>query len=653
MSSSAQETTRVCLACGLETQDEITHCPNDGSLLAAGSDPLVGTTFLEKYQITKVLGRGGMSAVYKAKHLMMDRYVAIKFLRSELVHDNVMLQRFQLESKAVSLLKHPNIITVHDFGLTPQGIPYLIMDFLEGKTVADLIAEHEILEPARCVNLFTQICNALAHTHNKGVVHRDIKPSNLIVSIGDDGQEIAQVVDFGIAKLLEREASGAAKLTASGEVFGSPAYMSPEQCSGSAVDARTDIYALACVIYNCLTGRPPLLGRNAMETVLMHVREMPKPFGEIRPDLSLSPVLERVVFKALAKDPDERFGSMSDLGAELAKSLLESNNNTTWVIPASAQKALQENELAQRYEHTVPIAQSPTPTSPTTPTNSAPNSLTVPTTPTTPAPTTPTAATAPTIPATPTPGPAPNATPHPKLPMPSEPTLNIRPDAIQPSAELGHADPVVLLTGGSEHNDNLLTPAQESNSLGRMNPNAMIMPGSDLFGYDSLKPALPDQVIVNQSKPSKPNESTNKVEDIPLAAPPRLNTSTPIHPQSPPDRLIPTTNSASNPSHLTNPANQTNPTSNTYQPNPTKQTNLTNFAQSQSSITRNQETTSDSTGQSTSQDQSQPNWQTSSSTSPDPSEANTNKLILILGIILAALILLTIVILIFRAQQGG
>ncbi|MBS2000090.1 MAG: protein kinase [Cyanobacteria bacterium SZAS LIN-5] len=693
MSSSAQETTRVCLACGLETQDEITHCPNDGSLLAAGSDPLVGTTFLEKYQITKVLGRGGMSAVYKAKHLMMDRYVAIKFLRSELVHDNVMLQRFQLESKAVSLLKHPNIITVHDFGLTPQGIPYLIMDFLEGKTVADLIAEHEILEPARCVNLFTQICNALAHTHNKGVVHRDIKPSNLIVSIGDDGQEIAQVVDFGIAKLLEREASGAAKLTASGEVFGSPAYMSPEQCSGSAIDARTDIYALACVIYNCLTGRPPLLGRNAMETVLMHVREMPKPFGEIRPDLSLSPVLERVVFKALAKDPDERFGSMSDFGAELAKSLLESNNNTTWVIPASAQKALQENELAQRYEHTVPIAQSPTPTSPTNPTNSAPNlptvptnpapispttpttpttpapiSPTTPTTPTTPAPTTPTAATAPTIPATPTPGPAPNATPHPKLPMPSEPTLSIRPDAIQPSAELGHADPVVLLTGGSEHNDNLLTPAQESNSRGRMNPNAMIMPGSDLFGYDSLKPALPDQVIVNQSKPSKPNESTNKVEDIPLAAPPRLNTSTPVHPQSPPDRL---TNSTSNPSHLTNPANQTNPTSPTYQPNPTsptyqtnltspthhtnptKQTNLTNFAQSQSPITRNQETTSDSTGQSISQDQSQPNWQTSSSSSPDPSEANTNKLILILGIILAALILLTIVILIFRAQQGG
>ncbi len=444
MSSSAQETTRVCLACGLETQDEISNCPNDGSLLAAGADPLVGTTFLEKYQITDVLGRGGMSAVYKARHLMMDRYVAIKFLRSELVHDNVMLQRFQLESKAVSLLKHPNIITVHDFGLSPQGVPYLIMDFLEGKTVSDLVAEIEYMEPSRCVTLFTQICNALAHTHNKGVIHRDIKPSNLIISIGDDGQEIAQVVDFGIAKMLEREASDASKLTASGEVFGSPAYMSPEQCNGSAIDARTDIYALACVIYNCLTGRPPLLGRNAMETVLMHVRDMPKSFGEIRPDLTISPVLERVVFKGLAKDPDERHATMTEFESELAKSLLESKNNTTWIIPAQAQKAMQNDDLSAQFEHTMPVGQ------------------------------------------------APNITPHPNSVAQSAPTQNVQ------------------------------------GAGGRMNPNSMIVPGSDLFGYESLTPALPDQVVKpNQTPTSVPTPVSTPtpikiIEDIPLQAPPKL-----------------------------------------------------------------------------------------------------------------------------------
>ncbi|CAN5242386.1 hypothetical protein BH10CYA1_BH10CYA1_09070 [soil metagenome] len=436
MSSSAQEKTRVCLACGLETQDEITNCPKDGSLLAAGVDPLIGTTFMEKYQITDVLGRGGMSAVYKAKHLMMDRYVAIKFLRSELVHDNVMLQRFQLESKAVSLLKHPNIITVHDFGLSPQGIPYLIMDFLKGKTVSDLVAEIEYMEPSRCVTLFTQICHALAHTHYKGVIHRDIKPSNLIISIADDGQELAQVVDFGIAKMLEREASDASKLTASGEVFGSPAYMSPEQCNGSAIDARTDIYALSCVIYNCLTGRPPLLGRNAMETVLMHVRDMPRSFGEVRPDLTISPVLEAVVFKGLAKNPDERFATMTEFGTELAKSLLETNNNTTWIIPAQAQKAMRDNELVSQYEHTMPVV------------------------------------------------PAPNVTPHEK---------------------------------------------------GQINPNSMIVPGSDLFGHESLTPALPDQVVRPTQKPTAivsptgaPTPAPSKIiDDIPLQAPPKLRSSSP------------------------------------------------------------------------------------------------------------------------------
>lgn len=391
------------------------------------------------------------------------------------MHDNVMLQRFQLESKAVSMLKHPNIIGVHDFGLSPQGVPYLIMDFLEGKTVSDVVAEKEFLEPERCVDLFTQICSALAHTHNKGVIHRDIKPSNLIVSIGDDGKEFAQVVDFGIAKLLEREASGQSKLTASGEVFGSPAYMSPEQCNGSPIDARTDIYALGCVIYNCLTGRPPLLGRNAMETVLMHIRDMPKPFGEIRPDLSISPKLERVVFRSLEKDPEERYATMTEFGAELAESIKEGNNNTTWIIPA--QKAAQDGALAPDIEHTMPVNLAPQ----TVPTTEANN-------------------------------------PH--------QTHSMRPDALKPSADLGHADPVVSL------NDNA-GPDSRADGRGRMNPNAMIMPGSDLFGYESIAPAAPDSQVggsashapSNQSQNSAPMQSTPArsafVEDVPLNAPVR------------------------------------------------------------------------------------------------------------------------------------
>jgi serine/threonine-protein kinase len=467
--SSSQETTRICLACGLETQDLISNCPVDGSLLTSGvSDPLLGTTFMEKYQITGVLGRGGMASVYKAKHLMMNRFVAIKFLRSELVHDNVMLQRFQLESKAVSLLKHPNIITVHDFGLSAAGVPYLIMDYLEGKSLSDVIEDSEHIEPTRCVALFTQICNALAHTHSKGVIHRDIKPSNVMISIGDDGQEISLVVDFGIAKLLEQESGDFSKLTASGEVFGSPAYMSPEQCNGSAIDARTDIYALGCVLYNSLVGRPPLLGKNAMETVLMHIRDMPRSFGEVRPDLSISPVLERAVFKALAKDPDERFKSMSEFGAELSKSLL--SNNTTWVIPA--QKPIPNQSVADVYGHTTVV-----------PVKSAS-------------------------------------------------------DAVSPEHPI---------SANSRSSD-----TGEPRNSGRMNPNSMIMPGSDLFGYDSLSPALPDQPTKAEpfqmaapakaaepfaapAKAAEPFHSaapSKSVEPIPLAAPAKLQ----------PPATIPSTN---------------------------------------------------------------------------------------------------------------
>ncbi len=453
--SSSQETTRICLACGLETQDSISNCPVDGSLLTSGSDPLLGTMFMDKYQITDVLGRGGMASVYKAKHLMMNRFVAIKFLRSELVHDNVMLQRFQLESKAVSLLKHPNIITVHDFGLSAAGVPYLIMDYLEGKSFSDVIEASEHIEPSRCVALFGQICNALAHTHSKGVIHRDIKPSNVMISIGDDGQEIALVVDFGIAKFLEQESGNFSKLTASGEVFGSPAFMSPEQCNGSAIDARTDIYALGCVLYNSLTGRPPLLGKNAMETVLMHIRDMPRSFAEVRPDLSISPVLERVVFKALAKDPDERFKSMTEFGAELSKSLL--SNNTTWVIPA--QKPIPNQTVADTYEHTtiVPVKT------------------------------------------------ASDAVP----PENSVPTNSVSSDS-GAARDSGRMNPDTGAARGS----------------GRMNPNSMIMPGSDLFGYDSLRPALPDQP--KTAEPSQLATPAKAAEQIPLAAPAKATEPLPL-----------------------------------------------------------------------------------------------------------------------------
>jgi serine/threonine protein kinase/S1-C subfamily serine protease len=307
-----ESTAHSCPTCGKDVAADAKVCPHDGTILSWSTvDPLIGTLLLDKYQISDVLGRGGMSAVYKARHLLMDRFVAIKVLRAELVTDPQSLRRFQLESRAVSVLKHPNVMTVHDFGLTPDGIPYLIMDYLEGKTISEILREEGHLQPERCVQLLHQACVALAHAHSKGVIHRDIKPSNLIVVIDEDGTEVLKIVDFGIAKLLQTEGS-MANLTTTGEVFGSPAYMSPEQCVGTRADARSDIYGLGCVVYECLMGTSPIRGQTAMETCMKQINEMPKAFRVVRPDLKLSANLEAAVMKALAKNPDERYQSMTE-----------------------------------------------------------------------------------------------------------------------------------------------------------------------------------------------------------------------------------------------------------------------------------------------------------------------------------------------------
>ncbi|HEY9716634.1 MAG TPA: serine/threonine-protein kinase, partial [Trichormus sp.] len=315
---------RVCETCGNQVESGHATCPRDGGMVVTqSSDPMIGSLLLDKYHITELLGRGGMSAVYKARHVLMDRWVAIKFLRSELVDDPNMLKRFQHESKAISMLKHPNVMTCHDFGLTPDGIPYLVMDFIEGLTLSQVLARDGQLVPTRGVNLFSQVCDALDHCHKKGVVHRDIKPGNLIITINDDGTESIKLVDFGIAKLLEREGVELTKLTNAGDVLGSPAYMSPEQCCGRAIDARSDVYALGCVIYESLTARAALRGASAIETMLKHVNDYPPGFKEVRPDLNLSERLQAVVFRALAKDPQMRQQTMLELRGDLQNAIAE------------------------------------------------------------------------------------------------------------------------------------------------------------------------------------------------------------------------------------------------------------------------------------------------------------------------------------------
>ncbi len=321
MSATEQnEDTRSCFLCGYETCDQaLTSCPHDGTPLA-GIDPLIDTR-VDKYHIMEVLGRGGMSSVYKARHLYMDKIVAIKLMRAELMYDAKLLQRFQLEAKAVSKLNHPNILAVTDFGVTQEAIPYMVMDFLQGKAVDEILDAEAQLHPERCIKMFIQVCDALGHAHRKNVIHRDIKPSNIMVLIDEDGLECLKIVDFGIAKMLHSENTSAPSLTGTGEIFGSPLYMAPEQYKGQPVDARTDIYALGCVIYECVTGVPALRGVNVMETMYKHLSEMPLPFDAVRSDLNLPKSLESAVFKAVSKDPDQRFQTMEEFKLGLIEAL--------------------------------------------------------------------------------------------------------------------------------------------------------------------------------------------------------------------------------------------------------------------------------------------------------------------------------------------
>ena len=278
-------------------------------------EAMVGQTISDRYEVMSLLGRGSTGLIYRAKHLFLKRDVAIKILYPQLVIDAESMARFKQEAQAISTLSHPNIVTVYDFGILPSGLPYLAMDYSEGTTLYDVLNIEDHLPAHRAVPIFLQACQALAHSHSRGVIHRDIKPSNIMLIAQPDDTEFLKIVDFGIAKLLKSEQS--AQLTQDGEVLGSPLYMSPEQCLGQELDQRSDIFSLGCVMYTTLCGRDPFVGGNIMETMYLRTVERPKTFGEIRPDLSIITQLEKVVQKALLRHPVDRQQSMSEVYSEL------------------------------------------------------------------------------------------------------------------------------------------------------------------------------------------------------------------------------------------------------------------------------------------------------------------------------------------------
>ncbi len=286
---------------------------------------LLGKTLDNQYEIESLIGKGGMSFVYKAKHLLMKKTVAIKTLLPHLSLNAISLQRFQQEAQAASNLKHPNIIAVHTFGTTPDGEPYLVMDYVEGSSIADELEKNGFVPVERAVDIFVQVADALAHAHQRGIIHRDLKPSNILLLEKDGVKDHVNIVDFGIAKMLPQDGAEAISLTQTGEVFGSPLYMSPEQCRGEKLDNRADIYSMGCLMYETLTGRPAISGDNTMEVLYNHLHEIPPPMKA--PLTYIPSQLEKIVFKTLAKDPAHRYQNMMQLRDELKEFSLQSKTN--------------------------------------------------------------------------------------------------------------------------------------------------------------------------------------------------------------------------------------------------------------------------------------------------------------------------------------
>lgn len=268
---------------------------------------------LGQYVLREKIGGGGMGEVYLADHVLLRRPCAIKLIRPERAGDPSMLQRFEREVRATAKLTHPNTVQVFDYGHTPDGTFYYVMEHLPGLTLAELVARDGPLTPARAVHFLRQLCGALGEAHAGGLIHRDIKPGNVIVCERGRVPDVAKLLDFG---LVQTATATDDKITHPGAVMGTPAYLAPEQAAGEPVDARTDVYALGALAYFLLTGRSPFEGRTGVRMIAAHLHECPEPPGSFRP--GLPPELEAVVLRCLAKRPDERFGDVNELDRALA-----------------------------------------------------------------------------------------------------------------------------------------------------------------------------------------------------------------------------------------------------------------------------------------------------------------------------------------------
>jgi serine/threonine-protein kinase len=305
---------KVCPQCGTEYETTARFCPADGTALRPkGSDSLIGSVLADRYHILKRIGEGGMGRVYLGEHVKMNRQCAIKVMSPALVNDAESASRFAREASSAARIIHPNVAAVFDYGES-DGLVYLVMEYVDGEPLSRLLAREAPFDLERAVDLARQIAEGLGAAHELGIVHRDLKPDNILVAHSRSGREVVKVVDFGIAKAMQEGAGEA--LTRTGLVIGTPEFMSPEQLLGDPIDARSDLYALGCILHLMLTAAPVFDAPTREQMIKRRLSESPPHAQALDPGIPDS--IDQVITRLLARSPDDRFASAAEVSEALS-----------------------------------------------------------------------------------------------------------------------------------------------------------------------------------------------------------------------------------------------------------------------------------------------------------------------------------------------
>ena len=354
---------KVCDTCHSTYPTSFTTCPKDQTLLHTASELMPGLIIREKYQIVERIGAGGMAVVYKAKHVAFNEVHALKVVASRMMDDEGFLHRFRNEAIITRKLHHLNAVRVDDIDSTEDGRPFIVMEYVAGQNLRAVIAQEGRVEVGRALKIAKQVALALGAAHRLGITHRDIKPDNILLVTQPDGSDLVKVLDFGIAKVREGAFDTGAGYTATqtGMVVGTPQYISPEQAMGKhgqEVDGRADLYSLGVVLYEMITGQLPFESDTPMGMLLHHIQTAPRPPHLLKPELNIPEPVSKLLMKALAKHPQDRFQSADEMYEAL-------RHPREWIAASQAGTQATQVMGSPRHEEGVPTPPA-APAAPTT-----------------------------------------------------------------------------------------------------------------------------------------------------------------------------------------------------------------------------------------------------------------------------------------------